>query len=960
MKSCTGSACLLSMVTCVATTTVAMAQNAGGDGRTIALEEITVTATRVQRDGFTSPTPTTVIGTEELQRTATVNAADFLNSYVPSFAPTTTPGTNQLSTLRPAGNIANLRNLNTFNGPRTLTLVDGRRHVATNPTGSVDMDVIPSALIGRIDVVTGGASAAYGSDAVAGVVNLIFKRKFEGLEFNVQQGMADAGDNEQTRVSAAFGQNLFDGRANVMVGADYVDREGVLDVGERDWARKDAMFISTAGTPQRVLFEDVNRIVSPGGVIVTTSGGAAPAGFVGTTFGPGGSIGEPFTFGTVFGSLATPTVLQAGGSGVATRRELSISVPSERWNIFGRGTLDITDGVSAFAEASYASSSFRDDILTYGGGASGTTTPLWTIQQDYAFLPASILSQMTANGITSFQLARLDTDLPPLTVENEQSSQRYVLGLEGKFAALGSDWRWESYWQRGENEFRNAQINNALTANFLAAGDAIVVGGTPVCRNAAARAAGCEPLNLIGPGPQSAAVLDYFLIDTWSRMNLVEDVFAASINGEPFSTWAGPVSVAAGFEYRKDEYRTSADPYTQAYLDSIAPLFAGGEFPASVPNSGLAVGSTPFNISQPGEPFMTAESDVKEAFVETVVPLAKDLPGARLLEINGAFRRTDYSQSGLVSTWKGGLNWRPIDSVLLRATKSRDIRAPSINELFSVGVTSSPTITDPFVPGPQYLTRVRAGGNRLLVPEEADTFTAGMVLQPSFLEGFTASIDYYDIEIGQAIGNLSAQQIVDRCFSGDSLSCNLITRDPATGLITQIIAGQTNSQELKTNGLDIELVYTLPLGEDHLSFRLLANHTFEFINFAKLDLAGTLGTNQQGVPEWRGSLTAVYENGPFILTPALRYIGSGTWNATLAPEIMAPFPIAARTLVDVNLQYTIIDKGEHRVQAYLNVQNLLDEDPPLNPHTGYYTVPANTIYHDTIGRMFSIGARVTF
>lgn len=923
-------------------------------------ETIVVTSTRVQRAGFTAPTPTTVISEEELQRTAVVNPADYLNRYVPSFAPTTTPSTAIFSTARPAGNSPNMRNLG---NQRTLVLVDGRRHVATAPNGFVDIDVIPSALIDHIDVVTGGASAAWGSDAVAGVVNVVFKRDFEGLRGGVQSGISDEGDNEQLRLNLAYGTSWLDGRARFMAGADYVDRKGILNQGDRDWALGDRQLVTTSGNPQRVVFSGVNRVVTPGGVILS-----GPAGFRGTTFGAGGTIGTPFVFGTplVTGALAT----QAGGSGVATQRDLTLAVPSERWNLFTRGTFELNDNVNLYAEASYASSAFHDEILYSGDGATGTNTRVWTIGRDYAFLPTSILDQMVANNLQTFQLARLDYDIGPLKLDNEDKTQRYVLGAEGRFQAMAGNWKWDAYWQRGDNEFFNGTSNNRIVGNagagipdrFALAADAILVGGVPTCRNAAAQAAGCSPLNLIGTGPQSAAALDYLTIDTWSQLNLIEDVFAASISGEPFSIWAGPVSTAIGAEYRKTQIETETDPYTAVIYNNVSNILESGGSPdANNLALGLFVSSVPFTLYQPGQAFTTAEGDVREAFFETVVPLVKDIPGIELLEFNGAIRWTDYSQSGEVETWKLGLSWKPFSDLRLRATQSRDIRAPSLNELFALGATTTPSVSDP-VTASSYTTRVRAGGNRNLVPEEADTLTFGVVWEPSFINGFRTSIDLYDVDISDAIGTLTAQQIVDRCFSGDSGSCASIERDGSNGpdRISLISTGAVNSQTLNVRGIDFEQVITPSVPKGNLSFRILANHTLHFINATGLDLVGSLGQGQGGVPKWRGSLTGVYGLGQLNLSASVRYVGDGIWNKTLAPNVMAPLKVASQTLVDTTVEYTLPYSGVQRIQIYANVQNLFDRDPPFNPSTAFMTSSANATYHDVIGRMFSLGARVDF
>ena len=356
---------------------------------------------------------------------------------------------------------------------------------------------------------------------------------------------------------------------------------------------------------------------------------------------------------------------------------------------------------------------------------------------------------MDANGIASFPIGRANDDFGPTNAENFSTTTRFAVGLSGD---LGGGWAWDAYYQFGRNIADSTIENLRIAQNFTYAVDAILdpVTNNPICRDAVARAAGCVPINVIGEGSPSAAAIAYTHGTQFHRVELEQSVFAANITGEPFSTWAGPVSFAAGGEYRTDE--------TTAVSDELA---ANGRFSFSNPR--------PFS----------GDLSVSEVYAETVVPLANDAPFARSFDLNAAIRYTDYSTSGGVTTWKVGATYEPFDDLRFRATRSRDIRSPNASELFAS--TSTVTLVRNPWTGANAPTPVIYQPNEALQPEEADTLTFGAVFSPSGIPGLRVSVDYYDIDISDAISSFTAQSVLDNCFGeiaggGPGAFCDFVAR----------------------------------------------------------------------------------------------------------------------------------------------------------------------------------------
>lgn len=883
-------------------------------------EDIVVTASRIERGGFDAPTPTTVIGEQDFKLSASANIADVLNE-IPSFKAAVTPAASTTAAGSAGQNILSLRGL----GPsRTLVLVDGRRHVPSNSGGTFNVNVIPSGLIRRVEVVTGGASAAWGSDAVAGVVNLILDTKRSGLTAEAQYGVSTYGDGGEYRLGLTYGTEFAGGRGHFVVSGEYADNAGILAQSDRPWGRAGWQVIANpAYRPGNGEFARLT--VRNAHIANATEGGliVSPGPFQNIEFGPGG-VPEPF----VRGGHASSGFM-AGGDGTNLGLNVTLQVPVERQTLFGRASYDVSDTLSVFAEASYGRTFSEFNILpTFDFG----TIP---IRSDNAYLSAGLRQDMLDQGVAELRIGRLNTDFGYARSSGENVTKRGVIGLEGE---LSPKWKWDASVQYGRTHLVGGLKNSRLQARFVEAVDAVIdpATGRPVCRSALMNPGnGCVPLNIFGKGSPQADALAYIHADQRAVTNISQTVAAFNVDGQPFSTWAGPVSTAFGIEYRREATDQSVDASTAA----------GG-----------------FTLQNPVP--VNGSFDVREAYGELVIPLAANTAWARALDLDLAVRATDYSISGYVTTWKAGLSYAIDDSLRLRATRSRDIRAPNIGELFSQTQTLFRTVTDP-LNGQQTTIRMLRGGNPDLSPERADTVTAGIVYEPRWLPGFRASVDVYDIKIKQAVGSLEAQDIINRCAGGATQLCSLIQRG-AGNSIEAVKATLINLNTLKTRGIDFELSYRSSLAAiseklpGDISLRLLGTYVDTLITddgITAIDRAGDVGPSVDGIPHWRWNVSATYSGGPTTFQVLGRYVGGGAYDHSYDAFGIDDNRISSRFYVDASIQYDLAGKEGKGPQLFLAINNLFNIDPPVAPDSVFVPLATNKYIYDVVGRYASIGFR---
>jgi iron complex outermembrane receptor protein len=902
-------------------------------------QEITVTGTRIS--GFTAPTPVTTLGQAELETKAVSTVSDLLDD-VPQLRINQNIGKSS----EPIGaSNADLRGLGT---QRTLVLIDGRRVAFTDPAGTVDTNVVPAALISNVEIVTGGASAAYGSDAVAGVVNFVLDKNLQGFKLDASYGQTKYDDHHRPTVSAAWGTSLFDDRLHVTVAGDYLRNDGQTAQGSRPWGNdQTALLTNPAYTPTnglpRLIIADNSRFtqMTAGGVVV---GGTAaqratalalaqrlgfPAG-TGVQFDRNGSA-VPFTYGTNIGGT-----FMTGGDGATVEDDGNIMPKIERYTGYGSVRFDITPDITFFTDALYSRVNTTSD-LTPNPDNGGIT-----IRNDNAFLPTALKTAMAGAGLTSIVIGRMNYEDGYSLFESSTQARRVTFGLEGKF---GGGWAWDVSGQIGRNSYEQSSYSNRITSRWTMGLDAVLnpATGQPICRallnNPNPTAAqdpygdirSCQPINPLGAGAVSDRALGYYLGTSFVSSKQSQDVFAANLSGSPFATWAGSVKIAVGAEYRREKTVQISD------ADSALRRWR-------------SVNAQPFS----------GEFNVKEGYAEIVIPLAKGSRFAENLDINGAIRYTDYSLSGGVTTWKAGFNYSPFTDLRFRGTVSRDIRAPNNYELFSRGNQVINTIIDPRTNTSRNTVQITSG-NPDLQPEKADTITAGVIYQPSWLPGFRGSIDYYSIKIKQAVSTIAPQSIVDFCNAGRNEFCAGVIRDPVTQIITQVNVIPFNADSLKTSGVDVELQYRFQMFGGDMHLRGLANYVSEISttsNGITNDYVGLAGISPppQGLPQWRVNIDADYAIGDFKFGIGYRYIDGGKFDTrfNITTLDIADNTVSGRNYVDLSTSYQLTKA----FQLYGRVENLFNVYPAITPNGITQPTVANSQFFDRRGTFFVVGGRL--
>lgn len=890
-------------------------------------EAIVVTGTRIANSGFAAATPVTAVMAEDLAASQPSTIAAALNN-LPSLRSFGGPQSNSGST-GGGQNFLDLRGL----GPiRTLVLLDGRRMVSSTADSRVDTNLIPSAIVKRVDVVTGGASAAYGSDAVSGVVNFVLDNDYTGVKGELSKGISEEGDNAETRASLTFGTRFADGRGHLLVSGEIFDNNGVAGDG-REIRRQNNNFIlnPAGGTPVRIAVPQVRAIATYGGLIVNASGGtaAANASFRGIQFGPGGAQ-LPYNYGTMQQGITTTNGLQSGGDGVNTAVLNEIVRPLNRKAVFARATYEVADDIKLFAEGIYGRTQAINNILT----TQNTGNFALTIRRDNAFLPTDLRDRMVATGVQTLTMTRYASEGGAVLSDNRNETFRGVVGLDAKLGGLTLN----AYYTHGQNENNLDLSNNQITANFTKAVDSVISNGQAVCRSTLTDPTnGCVAYNPFGVGSPSAAALAY--INGVASYHLItkQDAGALTLSGNLFDMWAGPVSAAAGVEARHE-----------SVVVTTSALSAGGAF---------RVGNA--------SPF-TGSYSIKEAFAELEVPLAKDASWMYAMSLNGAVRYADYSTAGGATTWKLGASISPIPDIRFRVTRSRDIRAPNLSELYSAGRQGVALVNDPqngnalVGPFPTF-----PSGSTTLKPEKSDALVAGVVFEPSFIPGLNLSFDYYDIKINGAINALGAQQAVDECQRGSALACSFVNRDSA-GQITSIRTVFFNLNSLKTRGFDIEASYRVPIDQwFNTDAKLTLRNYFGYVSLLQTETPGATPINRVGqlqapggnTPRFRNLTTVSFEKGGFSSFLQGRLISSGKVDVTWTPNDANFNDVKAQYYLDGQISYTV-KHGDRSIQFYLNVQNLLNHQAPFVPVGGNVAQPTNPNLYDQIGRNYRAGIKV--
>ncbi len=931
------------------------------------IEEVVVTGSRLVRRDLDAASPVAIVTGEAIRGSGNVTLEETLNE-MPQLASDNTSSVNS-----GGGSGILTADLRGLDAVRTLVLVNGRRFAPADSRGLTDLSSIPDALVERVEIMTGGASAVYGSDAIAGAINFRLKDDFEGLEFGYSLSETDKGDATTQKYDLTVGGNFDDGRGNAVVSVSYTDR-GEIFFADRDYSA--ISLFESGGTlvpggssnlPGTRLGLNSTQLANLNGLSFDPAT-ACPGTIGGLRFGENGAV-LPFCDPEDRYNFAPQNYLLR---------------PLERVQISAIGHYDINENVTAYSELFFMDNRNEWQQAPNAGGLQTSGAPRGDyLIPDYAnnpvlfdatrqFLIANAATfDADGDGTAVIQgTGRRSVETGPRNFKYDRASYSATVGLKGNLDIGGTEWRWDTFFQY-QRAKTDEDIAGELSSLRLSLGSAVTVDPTAPggvrCTN---EFVGCVPVNFLGLDsvtPEAAA----FISPNHGVTNVLErQVYGGFISGELFELPAGPLAVGVGFEARDEKFSFRPDTAAQ-----------GGEF------------------GDP-EPPIEAGIDLTEFFAEARVPLLEDASFADYLGLELAVRTSDYSTIGSVSTWKAGVEWAPTDWLRFRGMVNQAIRSPNLDELFdSVGIgfsagddpcdnDLSPTQAQRDLCVQQGILAseidtfdqinvgfgVRSGGNPDLSEEEADTLTIGVVISPPFLEGLNLTIDYYEIEIDNAINQLSAQQVVDNCFRGDNLdnnsdTCQAITRF-ANGQIDFVDARSLNVASVTATGLDVQADYSFDLG-DRLAFfgpasldlQLIASFAFENETIAEpgqpgLDCLGYFGGSCSGFnvfiqPETKYVFNAGYKSGDFS--------GRFQWRSLSS---IALFPGAgnvvqsgsAASYVDLNFDY---DFGE-RYSVFLGIDNLTDEEPPILGFSLAGDANVDISLYDVLGRRFFGGFRINF
>jgi iron complex outermembrane receptor protein len=894
------------------------------------VERIEVTGSRLRSTDLQGFSPVQVIDASDIDMSSVANIQDLLLKN-PAFG---TPGISRtnsnFSTASAGAATVDLRNLG---ASRTLVLVNGRRFVAGVPgESSVDLNSIPTQFIERIEIMTGGASAVYGSDAVAGVVNIIYKKEFEGIEFDVQKGQSSEGDSDETQVQFTMGANTADGKGNVMIHAAYTE-QGAVYSRDRD---RSAVDQASLGAYFTGLPEDMFTAERPYYSSYSPQGRFF-AGDKQFTYNSQGQLVEGFS---TNGSDST----EANGFNRSEYR--TIAIPTERYLLAMSGKYEFADGWNAFMEGTYAATSTKtklepfpmasDDIFSASGGQMPleyeTFIESMTNPGEYertvvrnAFVPDAMFDAATdddGDGLKDIYFTRRLADVAARGNVADRDTFRVLGGIDGEITDGVYFDAFYGYGQTKESQVSSGQFNSL---NFRSALEAVKdADGNIVCRDATARAQGCVPVSVFGENSISAAGAQYIQAPGLLSTLTSQETAGLNLSGDIFDLPAGAVGLAVGAEYRKEYSRSEFDALQQSGL-----------------NGGNAI------------PRTEGEFDVTEYYTEVNVPLLDGVFMADQLNLRGAYRWSDYSTVGNTNSWNVALDWAPIEEVRFRAIRAQSTRAPNINELYSPPSQTFPSgLTDPCLgvtatsSGAQSeACRADAGvldnintngefalnqsdiqgisgynrGNEELGPEKGKSWTFGVTVSPEgipVLEDFDFNVDYFDIEIEDAIVSTPRQFILDECYGGDASLCSFVTRRPqaaganSAGSLEYIDSAVTNSGGYATEGIDFVVTYAKDLGDysldGQLNARLAYTHLLDGYSIplpgsSKDDFIGEIGS-----PENKWYLSVGYTWEDVTVAWNTTFIGESFLDDSflsgydLAPESVG---VGSVTYHDLNVAY---------------------------------------------------------
>jgi iron complex outermembrane receptor protein len=952
----------------------ACAQSASGQasGGQTGVETVTVTGSRVISDIANSPTPLTVVSTDQLLATTPSTIADGLNK-LPIFQNSASSRNLSSGGGNSSGDFLNLRN---FGQQRTLVLLDGMRLQPSNQGGSVDVSTLPQMLMTRVDVVTGGGSAVYGSDAITGVVNFILDKHFTGVKYEANAGISAYGDGARYKVNIAAGTDILGGRGHIEGAIGYINSDGVLQGARQVYANQLSSY-NTGSSAANPVTNTLN-----GGQTGSTFSGlitCSNCSVNGYEFGQPG-VPTPANLGYI---PPGQTAIAIGGNGAAVRSE-SIYGNTRNATAFGRFSYNINDDTTFFAQVSLAQSNEFNYFFPSQQEPSRQTVNYF---KNNAFLPAATQALLGNNSATNpnwatdgsntFKVSEWYSE--PNRTRATNNVTRNIVFSTGVNGVVFKDFAWNAHYTHGETRLSTTGLRNGNNQYHDAAQDAVIDNGKVVCWNNTAAAVaqygnlypGCIPINTFGNNVTTDAQYNYWSRSThFSETNSMDDI-SADISGSLFNLPAGPVKVALAGEMRWLDYVIDSNASPTAVVDCTGLRLCGNQAGKGPANQALVTQTLWDNNTVPS---VAARENVWEFSAEVGVPLLKDLPLVQSLNADLAGRYTNYSVSGSAQTWKIGLDWHVNDSVRFRGTTSVDIRAPTLNDLYSPQVSNSGPFLDPLTNYNPGGIQTLSGGNPNLVPESSRTYTGGVVLTPSFIPGLTMSVDYYQIKLTSAITSISGSNtaIANLCIAsgGTSPFCSLYVRPfPYTNTTQANYPTLLKSQSLNaafnvTEGMDYEIDYGFDTA-DLLSDLSGMVNLRALLNVAPVNTTSSFPgapvshTNQ---PKGHGTFIADYTLGNWSMDAQWHWFSGGTNIQVFGPGqtfYAQPYYTDFST-VDFTLSRRM-DLGDGSVvSAYVNVQNAFAAVPPYtvgssgNPGSIFGGIPQG---EDVMGRYFTIGLR---
>ncbi len=978
---------------------------------------IVVTGSRIRRDGFDASTPVSVVSSQDVKLSGTVNVERLLGE-TPQFVPSTNGGASSNTV---PGGTADV-NLRGFGNTRNLVLVNGRRFAIYGPEQVTDINTIPAALIERTEIVTGGSSAVYGSDAITGVVNFIMRDHFQGVEARAQYGLDAATSTPVYSFDVTVGGNFAEDKGNVVISANYMKRGGITRGERGDWAYDslaDGCITPGSGNADRAgtVFSGASgaACTAGGGQLgfIKSGSGDIPYGRFSGAPNPGSAQSNPAldaayaaaglsgmgSFGFTFnqaGTTARPALDPADRFNLGPDNYLI--VPQERWMINSFSHYDFTPGVTGYMELHYSNNRVLEQLAPSNVGVNtlfNVNNPYLSPQLQEVLHQLDLRETGTTtvsagsatytttpnDGLAVITAGRRYVEVGKRTADERRNVFRGAIGFRGDIGDASEGFltnlAYDVYYSYARTE-QSEILYNALSRSHLQAALLRSGSAAPVC-------------DIFG-ATVTAACAKAIGITATNTVQAELQVASANLSGDLFAMPAGPVGFSLGTEWRKTTARYNPDSFL---------------------SSGDVVG---FN---PGLP-TAGSTNVKEIFGELRVPLIHNTPFFDSLTLNGAFRYSDYSLKGVGGQWTydAGLEWKPVHALTFRGQYQRAIRAPNVAELYGgsqriVGAATDPCSSNQ--PVAQQTTAVRTiciangvpaanvftaiqpntiipydqGGNPNVGAEKSDTWTGGAVFTPEFLPGFRASVDYFNINLIGAIAPLGGglNNTLNLCFNvlqnNASEFCQAVHRDPSSGAINDpyvVKIGNANTGALKTSGVDFALRYTTHAGfglfSPTSSFDIATNWTYTdeftltpvqaFPNIKNYCIGSFGATCGEPLPKWRGVTRVTWTTGPLSLSVRHRYIGSVTNDRYLLPLRAGSSSVPAlNTLVypvlpaqhyfDLSFSYDIAKP----IQIYGGVNNVTGNEPPLvgSPQIRANTYPAT---YDVLRQEFFIGAVLKF